>query len=395
MGIPWQDILYSEKRIVYKELIKFKEFSQNRKNPILDISDIDSEISSKYFGIILNKDNELEYITKTGVFKIQFKNGQFMIIFIYEDPSGEIVSMLSGLQESWKAYLSLLYKFELKDSIPPLGFCDVKLRKTDYNGYVINYIERPLNKIQKYHVFHPQYNYLMDDITNFFKYNNPVFKKYNEPYMRRVLLTGEPGTGKTSIAYSLAKKFIKSHNISIIPDLETFTYHIFRLSKAEIPSIVILEDFDKYLNNVNSVHLNFLSGSYQQLVKKPVYVIYTTNHPERIDDNILARPERIDEIVKIDALNGEYAINCAKFYLENSLELMEKDSKIFDKLTGVQIKKIVREALQEHRFKGKDLDVNLILHFKKLLIASLKKAEESAQRRSLSNSSVGFRDAPF
>jgi len=138
-------------------------------------------------------------------------------------------------------------------------------------------------------------------------YNNEDLKKRLNSlginHKLNLVLSGLPGTGKSSLMYSIASKLNK--------DIATIDFnnkelcdHSFICATNRIPkdSIFVLEDIDalyierdkKEDNRVSfSCILNFLDGVYS---KTDLITIITTNHIERLDKAII-RPMRMDNII--------------------------------------------------------------------------------------------------
>jgi chaperone BCS1 len=119
------------------------------------------------------------------------------------------------------------------------------------------------------------------------------------------LLTGIPGSGKTSLCKALAKKYGYSIYIMNFNKSMTDSYLIDLTSDVKDNSIILYEDIDAYFTerksqdiNVSfSCLINILDGT---LSKGSGNInIITTNYPDRLDSALL-RPGRIDKIINFD-----------------------------------------------------------------------------------------------
>jgi chaperone BCS1 len=138
-----------------------------------------------------------------------------------------------------------------------------------------------------------------------------------------LILSGLPGTGKSSLMYSIASHLNK--DISTIDfNSNKLSDHSFICATDKIPdgSIFCLEDVDalyierqkKEENRVSfSCILNFLDGVYS---KGDLITIITTNHIERLD-KALIRPMRIDNIINFT--------HCSKYQYNEIFKLIFPD----------------------------------------------------------------------
>lgn len=154
------------------------------------------------------------------------------------------------------------------------------------------------------------------------------------PWRKGVLMTGPPGTGKTTFLSGVAQKF----------DLPMFSFDISSMSNSEFekafshaasnaPCMVLIEDIDRVFHGDENIIgdmgggltldcvLNCVAGA------KPtngVLTAITTNNPEHISsaiaqlepDGRLSRPGRIDRIVHLGALDRKCRAETAERILD-------------------------------------------------------------------------------
>jgi hypothetical protein len=145
---------------------------------------------------------------------------------------------------------------------------------------------------------------LKNDISKFID-NELEYATFGIPYKRTYMITGVPGSGKTSIIKALCNEFNKNLCIlSVNKDFDNSTIlSAFRNMRDN--SFLLIEDidclFEKRDNKDSplitfSSFLNVLDGV---LYKHGLICFITTNHPELLDRAIL-RSGRMDLIFKID-----------------------------------------------------------------------------------------------
>jgi adenylate kinase family enzyme len=131
------------------------------------------------------------------------------------------------------------------------------------------------------------------------------YVQFGRNHKLNILLSGIPGSGKTSLCKALAKKY--GYSIYVVNFNKTMTdeYLINLTSDVKDKSIILYEDIDVfYTERVSrevgvsfSCFINILDGT---LCKGSGNInIITTNYPNKIDSALL-RPGRIDKIITFD-----------------------------------------------------------------------------------------------
>lgn len=186
---------------------------------------------------------------------------------------------------------------------------DEKLRISVTNKYSEwnTYSRIPVRRLNTVYMDERVKQRIMDDITDFLK-NEAEYDAFGIPYKKTYLLTGVPGSGKTSLIKALCNEI--HYNLGIMSmsrDMDNATVqNSFR--SLDPKTVMLLEDIDCLFEKRTSVEtqsftfsnlLNILDGV---LFKHGIIVFITTNHPEKLDHALL-RQGRTDLIIELNYPN--------------------------------------------------------------------------------------------
>jgi hypothetical protein len=361
-----------------------------------------------------NLKGTLNFKSQSGMFKIAFSDGSNLFFaqrLVGLGKTEFVDSYAVASKQTLNKYYQYLNKQAKINSKPKIGLYKIHTVNTPF-GEKLNY---ELIKPKDYKtniVFHQNKGLLKDDVQQFFD-NISYYTRFSQPGSRRLLLVGEPGGGKTSAAMLLAQEYAKAMCVVIATDLKSAMMHTYNISKAKMPTLIILEDAESTLPWGSAGVLNFLDGVNQPKTEKGCYMILTTNFPQRIEPRILKRPGRIDKVIKFGALNEENSVLCMKHYFDGILFDSKKDSKkkveeilkqvyeeiILDKenggtMTGAQIKNL-SETIMAYAVSNKveTITVDTLKKVVEALNRDLKEVYDMADEESISRdrmTPIGF-----
>lgn len=170
-------------------------------------------------------------------------------------------------------------------------------------------------------------------IDEFFLNSGQFFKQYNIPYKRGILLYGSPGNGKTTLVKSIAGSVSAPIVYWQITEC-TSSYSIREIFSKVLrlaPMVLVIEDIDSMPIEARSVFLNTLDGA---TTKEGIFLIGTTNYPEKIDPALINRAGRFDRAYEIkqpdEVLRREYIVNkkgIGEFLTNSAIEELVQKTK--------------------------------------------------------------------
>lgn len=165
--------------------------------------------------------------------------------------------------------------------------------------------------------------------------NAEVYEKLGVTAPAGLLLYGKPGVGKTSMAQALIEDsgrqvFLCRKDKGKYEFINSIK-EVFTAAAANAPSIVFLDDMDKYADTDDS-HKNAeeyvtIQSCIDEIKNKGVFVLATVNEIDILPDSLL-RAGRFDQIMEIEVPRGAEAVEIIKHYLKDKdFELDEKSIK--------------------------------------------------------------------
>lgn len=139
-------------------------------------------------------------------------------------------------------------------------------------------------------------------VDEFFSGDRSFYETYGIPYKRGILLYGKPGNGKTTLVKSIAGS-VKAPVAywQITPYTSSGSIRqVFDSAAKMAPMVLVVEDIDSLPESCRSFFLNTLDGVAS---KEGIFLIGTTNYPEKIDPALMNRAGRFDRAYEVKSPN--------------------------------------------------------------------------------------------
>jgi hypothetical protein len=172
-------------------------------------------------------------------------------------------------------------------------------------------------------VEHPATNEVVSFVNAYFSDPKP-YLRYKKSGLRKAILKGPPGTGKSSIFYRLVNELRDSLTLVWASDIQCAAYALERAAKHNQKIVVFLEDAEQALTfqgEVGAEVLNLLDGAGTPRNTAGSMLLMTTNRPAEIEARVMQRPGRVDRVFDVGVLTAPYAIKAANLYLPEDHEI--------------------------------------------------------------------------
>ena len=196
--------------------------------------------------------------------------------------------------------------------------------------------------------------------------NEDKYKELGSRISHGLLLYGPPGTGKTSIAGEILnnvidrKKYIVRKTKSDGSFIDYLT-NVFKEASDNQPSIILLDDLDKYAENDNKSNQEeyvTIQSLIDNIKNDNVFVIATANNYHILPSS-LKRAGRFDIQIKIDNPKEEDALKIFEYYLsskkiDSSVDI-KNISYILTNSSCAELEKVCNQAGIYAGFKNKKM----------------------------------------
>lgn len=230
------------------------------------------------------------------------------------------------------------------------------------NGYILNFLE--YSKMDWNEVILEET--IKDEVmlNLIFPIENRKLCKTNSvPWRRGILVSGEPGTGKTQLAKVLCNVLKKVTVIWVSAEGLTESYHVrtlFDAARYLAPTLIIMEDIDFFGKN-RAIERNPLLGELLNQLdgsapNDGVFVMASSNFPGILDQALANRPGRFDVKLKMELPGYEERIQMLKLFsigkkLSSDIQLTHLAT-ITNGLTGAHIRESLTYATLDSLSRG-------------------------------------------
>lgn len=207
-----------------------------------------------------------------------------------------------------------------------------------------------------------------------FENEEETYHRYQIPYKQVILLEGPPGTGKTSLVYTIASKFQRDlYMLPITNDTDDYALNN-ALAGIAPGSVLVLEDIDSLFKDDSvmvkpRVTLSGITNALDGLARiDNLWIFLTSNHAERLPA-VLLREGRVDHRLGFDFIKTPEIERMVSMFFEDK----SSDPDIANLITTLGEKatrhKLVASAILAFLFKLRDLSAAELIQKSNELVA--------------------------
>jgi tRNA A37 threonylcarbamoyladenosine biosynthesis protein TsaE len=316
---------YEAQGVTHSDLERLRKFTRRRKQKLDSIKYLPSNIPHFTLNTSMDKRGKITCNERTGLFLVNLKDGEetrqiyLLKRLIGSGKSTFVQSLYCTDFETQKVFLRLNKQRKKASGKPQLGIFEGNTSQSPLGGSVLQYNKL---KVPTPPVMHQNHHKVTESVENYFA-NTERYLRNGKSGSKRVLMYGNAGSGKTTLAYQIAKKYEKTHCVFFATSILAISLHSELCARYKIPTIIIAEECDKWMGSVDHEGRAdgnvkaFLDGYMSHRNTSGEFTLLITNYPEKIEKTIIFRPGRIHERILIGPLDADHALKVAKHYFKD------------------------------------------------------------------------------
>ena len=192
---------------------------------------------------------------------------------------------------------------------------------------------------------------LISSMLQFYKHS-ALLEEFGIEKKRGVLLHGPPGTGKTSICLSLAKKLSRFTICFVSGERLLYPRELCRMARYLQPTMIVFEDIDLIAGQRDINGLATVLGELMNQIDgcdpgEEVLFVMNTNSLERLESAVKNRPGRVDQIIEVPLPDAEDRRRLIERFAGKATLKIERWESLLEATKGVtpaMMKEIVKRA---------------------------------------------------
>lgn len=233
------------------------------------------------------------------------------IIFVEAKEEGKPIDMHTYFKrmrvyhtdlEFLKAFV--IHVWKASDTRKPKNINTIKLHSSNVKGYFEFRGFVSSQPFESIYLPHDLKKNIVAHVDAFIA-NRERYLKFGRMYKTGILLTGSPGSGKSSLVKAIAHKYKRAvYVVNLTKELTDESLHSVTQEIGK-DSIMLIEDIDAFFIDRSPIGINVSFSALLNLIDGPmsasngIITFLTANNPDRLDPALI-RPGRIDQIFTFD-----------------------------------------------------------------------------------------------